>query len=135
MRDANIIRVLKTFTKKEIDEFETYVNSPAQLKKRDVRKIFNSLKEFYPDFEGKSLNDEHLFKSIFPNEKFVKKKLTLSVFHLYDSVCDFLVLSGTNEKEPDRTFALMEELLKRGMENSFRKLARKLDKKLVSTEY
>ena len=135
MEETNAIRVLKTFTGKELDDLEAFINSPSQLRKRDVRQIFIIIKQGYPDFKKESLKDEIIFKSLFPEEKFEKKKLSLAAFYLYDSVCDFLALLNANEKEPERTFALMEELLKRGIENSFTKLAKKLDGKIKSTEY
>ena len=135
MEDSNAVKVLKTFTGKELNDLEAFINSPAQLRKRDVCKIFSILKASYPDFEKKYLNDEDFFNSLFPGENFDKKKLSLAAFYLYDSVCDFLILSNANEKEPERSFLLLEELLKRGMEYSFYKLARKLDKKIIPTEY
>lgn len=134
MKNTKIAKLLKTFSRKELKEFETFINSPTQLKKRDVRKTFNELKKFYPDFNSPVFTDENLFKKIFPGQKYSKSKYSIAAFHIFDAACEYLIALNNNENKIERAFSLMNQFINRGMNNAFSKLARKMDKEIASSK-
>ena len=131
MQNTNIVNLLKTFSKKELNEFEAYIKSPIQIRKRDVTSYLKAIKKFYPEFSSPQFKDEKIYQSIFPGKKFDKARYTLAAYHLFDAACDFLIVLNSRENEIEGSFSLMEQFLKRGMTNSFEKLAKKLDKELI----
>jgi hypothetical protein len=134
MKSTKIVKLLKTFSGKEIKEFEAFINSPSQLKKRDVTKYFSAIRKYHPGFDSPLFTDENIYKEIFPKLKFNKRKYALAAFHLFNAAKDFLVILNFKENEIERSLSLMNQLLERGMENAFEKLARKVDKQIVSSK-
>lgn len=135
MQNTNIVSLLKTFSKKEFNEFEAFINSPIQIRKRDVTSYFKAIKKFYPDFKSPLFTDEKIYEKIFSGKKYDKAKYTLAAFHLFDAACDFLVVLNSRENSIERSFSLMNQFLDRGMKISFEKLARKLDKELIPENF
>ncbi len=135
MKNTNIVALLKTFSRKEFNEFAAFISSPAQIRKRDVRKLFDTLKNHYPDFDRENLTDEKIFASLFPGKKIDKPKLSIAAFHLYDAACDFLVNSHAKNSKTQSMIALLEEFLNRGLRMQFEKLAKKLESELNPTAF
>ena len=135
MQNTNITALLKTFSKREFNEFSAFVKSTVQIKKRDVRVYLKAIENFYPDFKADSINDEIIFRSIFPGKKFDKTKLSLAAFHLFDAACDFLVSLHMAENKMDASLYLLSQFMERNMRSSFLKLAGKLERKLKSSGY
>lgn len=134
MKNTKIIKLLKTFSKKELKEFESFINSPAQLKRRDVTNTFKVLKPFYPSFDSKDFSVENVYKKLFPGKKFDKSKYSLAVFHLFDTACEYLILLDYNENKIERAFSLMNQFSNRGMNNAFEKMSRKMDEEIMSSK-
>ena len=63
MQNTNIVNLLKTFSKKELNEFEAYIKSPIQIRKRDVTSFLKAIKNF------NFLNCVKLVMSSFQNTK------------------------------------------------------------------
>jgi hypothetical protein len=124
---------LKTFSKKEFKEFEVFINSPAQIKKRDVSGFFKVIKEYYPIFDQKLLEEEKIYRKMFPGRKFEKSRLALAYFHLFDTACEYLIRIDRNENKIERAFSLMHQFIERNMPNAFLKMAKKMDDEISST--
>ncbi|MCB0720957.1 MAG: hypothetical protein KDC42_01530 [Ignavibacteriae bacterium] len=74
MENSKVIQILRTFSPKEINEFEKFVASPYFSTGRNADGLFNILKNYYPAFDSPELDRELVFKKLFPGEKFNQKK-------------------------------------------------------------
>jgi hypothetical protein len=72
MNNSNLISLLKTFTKSEMKEFDKFLRSPyftegKGLRHRVIYDYFVCLREFYPEFTGKTFSKEYLHSRIYPS--------------------------------------------------------------------
>ncbi len=65
MNKSKLILILKSLNKKEMKEFELYINSPLFNKNRDVLNLLSILKKYYPHFEHNSFSHEVISQKLF----------------------------------------------------------------------
>ena len=135
MKNTTAIKLLKTFSKKEFKEFEGFVHSPGKSRRRDVSRHFDAVKKYYPNFDSPKFTDENVYKAILPGEKFDKARFALEAFYLFESACQFLSALEYEKNEIEQDLSLLRQLAERGMDGSFEKLAKKLDKVIVSANF
>lgn len=75
MKNSKLIKILKTFSKEEIKEFEKLINSPFFSTGRNLLPFFKAVKRFYPDFNDDRLTDEHIFKFLYPGKPYKKSTM------------------------------------------------------------
>ena len=85
MKNSGLIKVIRTFSKDEIKEFEKLVASPFFSTGRNLMPLFLIIKKYYPEFDSLNLSKECVFKKLYPGRKFneaVIRKLTTELYHL-----------------------------------------------------
>jgi len=118
MQNTKIIKFLKTLNQYEITQFKDFVNSPAFNKNKNVIKLFDELKKFYPKFKNDDLSEEIIYGKVFPGEKF-------DYFKLRNATSDLLVLGKEFffyikfKKSNIKDLFLLEELRKRNLDNIY----------------
>ena len=90
MKNSQLIKLLKTFSPKEIKKFGEFISSPYFNKNKNVIKLYKVIKKAHPDFEQKNFTKENLFRSIFPEKKYNDNTLRLLIHLLYERVKKFL---------------------------------------------
>lgn len=68
--NSKAIYILKSLSISELKSFKDFVNSPFHNKNKNVIKLFNALKQFYPDFDQYGLTKEKLYKKIYPSKPY-----------------------------------------------------------------
>jgi len=61
---------LKTLSKNEFREFGKFLNSPYINNRSEVTRLYEAIKRFYPDFNPEKMDEEILYKKIYPGKKF-----------------------------------------------------------------
>lgn len=122
-----LIKILKKFSRAEINEFEKFLNSPFYNNHSTIVKLYCELKKYYPDFEDISLSKENLF-SIASN----KRKYDDRLFRKYLSRINKLAEEYLNviqmRSEPYRMdINILDQLYNRELNEVF-------DKKLKAAE-
>jgi len=87
-RQGNLIRLLKTFTKSDLREFEKFVLSPYHNNRSDVTRFFYEIKKYYPDFERKDFSKQVIFTKLYPKTEYkddVLRRLQSNLFKLGES--------------------------------------------------
>lgn len=74
MQKTKLAELLKTFSKSEFKEFEKFILSPYFNNGRDLLPFYNTLKSFYPNFDGPNFTKLKVFKILYPKIKFERKK-------------------------------------------------------------
>jgi len=70
MNKSKTIAILKTFSVKELKEFEKLISSPFFSTGRNVVPFYKELKRFYPQFDDGKLNEKYLFTRLYPEKNF-----------------------------------------------------------------
>ncbi|MCX7878720.1 MAG: hypothetical protein N2510_08805 [Ignavibacteria bacterium] len=70
MKNLELIKILKSFTKTELKEFERFICSPYHNKGRNLLPYFRVLRKFYPEFTSSKLTKENLYSKLYSNKKF-----------------------------------------------------------------
>jgi len=85
MLNSQLFKILRTFSKEEMKEFEKLVASPFFSTGRNLIQYYKSVKKFYPNFNDEKLNEKFIFNSLYPGKLFSKdiiNKLTTDLMTL-----------------------------------------------------
>jgi hypothetical protein len=70
MLNSSVIKIIQSFTREEISEFEFFLQSPYFNKKSGVIKLFSEIKQFAPEFKDEGLKKELIWQKIYPEKEF-----------------------------------------------------------------
>ena len=85
MKNSGLLKVISTFSKDEMKDFEKLVASPFFSTGRNLTPLLNVLKKYHPDFENVNLKKEKVFEKLYPGKIYsetVIRKLTTELYHL-----------------------------------------------------
>ncbi|HMS34179.1 MAG TPA: hypothetical protein PKC91_08830 [Ignavibacteria bacterium] len=70
MLKSSVLKIIQSFSPKEITEFSDFLKSPFFNKKSGVVKLYNEIKKYYPDFIDENLGNEQLWSKLYPGKKY-----------------------------------------------------------------
>lgn len=108
-----VIEILKTFSEKELKEFNTFLASPFFNESRKLKCLFTELIEFYPGFDPEEMSEEKLSRKISPELEYNKSTMKTLFFELANSAEEFLKISNFRSKQLKTEDYLREEYFKR----------------------
>ena len=73
IKDSKLINLLASFTPREVDEMEKFVNSPFFNTSEQLKEFWKLLKNDYPEF--KNLSKEKIFDHFYESEEYKDKKV------------------------------------------------------------
>ena len=82
MHTNPLIKILKTFSKEEMIEFEKFLETPFFKPDRNLTPFFRYIKEYYPEFTAEELKKTIAFSRLFPGKKYDQQKLTNLMYFL-----------------------------------------------------
>lgn len=77
MYESKLIRLLKTFSRREMSRFEEFALSPYFNKHEEVRRLVSYLSEVYPRLDEQRCHRERLFAHLFPGSAHDQGKLAV----------------------------------------------------------
>jgi len=108
-----VLEILKTFSPEEIKQFGIFLNSTYCNKSKRVSRLFNSLINFYPDFDSDSLTDELLSKDISPSLIYKCSTMKVIFSKLLKAAENYLIINNILDKKFEANDILRAELFKR----------------------
>ncbi|MBK8552538.1 MAG: hypothetical protein IPL53_16310 [Ignavibacteria bacterium] len=66
----SVISILKTFSKKELIQFEEFIKTPFHNKNNKVIQLFDELRKYYPEYSSGDLTKENLFIKLMGKVKY-----------------------------------------------------------------
>lgn len=75
MRENKLIQQLKLLSQEEFKQFYPFLRSAYFTQSKDVVKLFEWLRKFYPNFNAKQLNKGTLFQKLFPKQIYSDVKI------------------------------------------------------------
>jgi len=126
MENYNVVKILKSFSKKEIILFERFLLSPYFTEGKNIRskivvKYFKLLKGFYPSFDFKEFTKEFMFSRLYPNLKYkdeVMRKINSDLLKLEE---EFLIQLELEKDEIGSRKFLINQLIERDLGSLFNK--------------
>ncbi|MCB0727875.1 MAG: hypothetical protein KDD00_10450 [Ignavibacteriae bacterium] len=134
MQNSKLIQLLRSLKTSEFREFKEYLNSPVFNKNKNIIALFDAVKKYYPAFDQKGMDNEKIFKKIFPGEKydyFKLKNLTSDTFGLGK---DFLSFIFYRDHSPLKDKYLLEQLRDRSLDSIFEQTHKAVTKKHVKSK-
>lgn len=142
MNNLELIKILKTFTRKEIRKFEKFISSAYHNKGRNLLPYFKEIIKYYPKFKSTRLNKEFIYLKLYPGNRFDKK--TNRLMNKLNSELtlmarDFLAYNKIPSNKYLKGKLLSESLLERELfENSLEQIIKTetiLNKEGIGDEY
>lgn len=110
MQDEKLIGLLKTFSKKEISEFEKFAASPYFNGGRNYLPLLKEITRFYPSFSNGEMTREYIYSRLYPGKTYSKKTMKNMVSALLKLGCQFLIQQNFKNQEVNMSISLAEEL-------------------------
>lgn len=90
MQNTRLIKLLKNFPQADIKKFPDFVRSPFYNKNKKVIRLAEYILKFYPAFSHKTLEEETVFKKLFPGEEYEYQKIKNLISDLLNLAYNYL---------------------------------------------
>jgi len=132
MKETGLISLLKTFSLREMKEFDKFLRSPYFTEGKNIRHriiygYFKLLSDYHPDYSNNGLTKEHLYSELYPGSKYndgIMRKLNSDLTSLAEQF--LLQEEFASEKFEQKRYALIS-ISKRGLDKHFNKIAYEAD--------
>ncbi len=141
MQNSKLITLLRTFSKKEMKDFEKFISSPYFSKGRNVKPLFRILKSYHPDYKSGSLSTEKLFRKIYPDKKFNDKTSMNVIRVMFSELSEYAekFLAFEEIQKENKGFriyrALSFEMLHRNLDEFAFKVVNNNEKRIKNSNY
>lgn len=119
MKNLLLIRILQSFTKSEIIQFDEFLRSPFYNKKPNAVKFFETLKKHSPDYEAEMLSKENIWKQLYPGKKYNWGVLKNLIYDLTKLSEKFIEVMQYEENKTEKDFDYLDALSRRKIHNKF----------------
>ncbi len=113
MKDNALIKLLQTFSRKEIKELRQFLNSPYFNKRQGAVRLFDILSEHHPDFDAGNVSKEKIFKKLFPGKKYNDGTLRVLTHYLMELTEKYIAFSRFEKNKMEFSYQLEGELYER----------------------
>lgn len=134
MKQSKLIGLLSSFTKEEMEAFESFIRSPYFNNREELILLFEHLKRLAPLFPEKDLQKEKIFQSAFPGEPFDEKSLAYRMNYLLQLGERFLSIRAFEKSPTLPPLHLLECLIERKLEKEYQFVSKKLNRQLEENE-
>lgn len=139
LSNSNLLKILKTFSKEEILEFEKYILSPIYNTQGTLIRLYSELRKFYPEFSDKELSKEKLFEKVNPGKEYndvIFRKYMSNLLKLAEGYLVYLEYQNKPEKQ---AINLLDQYDKRNLNGFYDKLLDQTEnnakeRKIISNE-
>jgi hypothetical protein len=132
MENSKLISLLKLFSQKEFKEFGRFVYSPFFNRLNNIKKFYEAIKPFHPDFPAKNVIKEKIYAFIFPGENFNYWKFKNLTSDMLDNAENFLAFKRFREDKFAVKKYLLDELTSKGDTKEFEKNLKEIEKELLT---
>jgi hypothetical protein len=110
--NSQLITIFKRMEKSEFYDFSKFIRCKYHNQRQQVVILFDYFKKYYPKFEHSKFSKEEAFKKLFPEQKFIAKKVNNVMYYLGELLDKYLIFQEL-EQSPRHQKQLMVEALKR----------------------
>lgn len=132
---SKFVKIIKTLSEDELKSFEIWLKSPWCNSNKNLVRLLEKLRKYYPAFEGKKLSKEKLFQQVLPHGKFSDRRMNNLLSEGYLAAEQFLIFHRVAKDENLQKDLLSRELQSRYLDDWFFKRTTKeilqLEKKAI----
>lgn len=115
MINSSTIDLIKTFTKEEFSEFESFVKSEFFNTHKPVIICFEFLKKHYPDFDKDEFNKENLYEKIYPGKKYNDTNVRVNLSAILKLAESYLAFKNFRQNDFESSLILAQDSYKRSL--------------------
>jgi hypothetical protein len=115
MINSSTIDLLRTFSKDEFSEFESFVKSPFFNTHKPVMQCFEFLKQHYPDFSKDDFSKENLYGKIYPGKIYNDTNVRVNLSAVLKLAESYLALKNFRKNEFESSLLLAQDSYKRSL--------------------
>ncbi len=120
MEKSKVIDIFRTFSPDELKRFRDFVHSPFHNKNKNVIRLFEILKKYYPDFESIRIAKEKIFVKLFPGKKYNDVVIRILISDLLKLSEEYLSYYGFQKKSIVELKCLLNELKERNLDSLYK---------------
>lgn len=121
MKNIKVIQLFETFSKKEMDELEKFLEISFFCSERNLKPIFQVIKKYHGDYDNPDFTLEKIQSILFKGKKFNDKYLAALISDLYTTAKNFLAYKRLISDKPLHDRFVVDELLKRNLDVEFKR--------------
>lgn len=119
MEDSKLIELLKTFSAKELREFNEFVQSPFFNKNSELIRFYEHLRTLAPAFSSPKVTKEAVFKALYPKQKYDDKQLNYLNNFLLKLAEQYIAYSRFKGNELLERYQLLEAYNQRNLDKHY----------------
>ncbi|MEO8514158.1 MAG: hypothetical protein ABI543_11390, partial [Ignavibacteria bacterium] len=135
MVNSKLIRVLKTFSRSELKEFEKFVSLSYFANGRIFLSLLTELKKYYPDFNSTKLTRENIYSALYPGKEFKDTVIFTITSGLYNLATEFLSVIELRSNQTLKELMINQQFHKRGLNEIFKGSFEMFYNRLYSNPY
>ena len=116
---SKFVRIVKTLSPEEWKSFELWLKSPWANSNKNLVRLLEKLKKYYPEFSDTKLSKEKLFKQILPDGKFSLRRMNNLLSEGYLAAQRFLIFQNLSRHQHLQKTLLTKELQSRYLDEWF----------------
>ncbi len=133
MHNSSIISLLKSFTPKEIMEFKDFLSSPYFNKKKSLIRLYEIIRDHYPDFIGESVSKRNIYTKLFPGKAYNDNNLRVHIHSLKELATAFVAYRTFEDNKAEFDFRKLVGLIDKNQYGGLDKSISKQHEYLNST--
>lgn len=130
MYKNKLIRLLRTFSRKEMTRFREFVESPYYNKHQDVRNLVVHLSDIYPRLDEERCDRARLFQQLYPGEPHDQNRLAVIFSYTQRLAEQFLSVEQAGEDPLTGQLYLLRRLRRRKHYRLYEKELQRLGRKV-----
>ncbi len=119
MEDSKLIELLKTFSTRELREFNEFVQSPFFNKNEELVRFYEHLRSLAPAFASAKVQREAVFKALYPKQKYEDKQLNYLNNFLLKLAEQFIAYGRFKDNELIERYHLLEAYNQRNLDKHY----------------
>ncbi len=119
MEDSKLIELLKTFSTKELREFNEFVVSPFFNKNAELVRFYEHLRSLAPAFAASKVTREAIFLALYPKDKYNDKQLNYLNNFLLKLAEQFIAYTRFKDNELTERYHLLEAYNQRNLDKHY----------------
>lgn len=121
MKNIRVIQLFETFTKKEMDELEKFLEISFFSSERNLKPIFQVIKKYHGDYSNTDFTLEKIHSVLFKGKKFNDKYLAALISDLYTTAKNYLAYKQLLNDKPLHDRFVVDEMLRRNLDVEFKR--------------
>lgn len=130
MEQSKIIQLLKTFSAKELREFQEFVHSPFYNKNEEIRRFYDYLKRLAPKFLVRKTDPQVVYQQLYPNQKYSDKKIKYLMSDTLKLAEQYIGLQEYQQEKNQQYCHVLKGYLNRNLDKHYQAIYRKAEQNL-----